>query len=143
MGYEWLVAIGVIAVAAVIAFIISSNNIQDQRKQYPKLAEISANYAKIDPSYGRIPLREGSSAYTENKSVITICLKDPTTGQEYDMNTLMYVALHELAHATTSEEGHGEMFKARFQELLKKGYQLGFYNPSIPMPPAYCGVKAT
>lgn len=141
--YEWVVALGVLAVIAVVAFIISRPSYQDQRSQYPKLAEISANYAKIDPEYGKIPIREGSSAYTENKSVITICLKDPETGHEYDMNTLMYVALHELAHATTKEEGHGDMFRARFQELLKKGYQLGFYNPNIPMPPAYCGVKAS
>ena len=140
--YEWFVALSVLAVIAVIAFIVSKSP-QDQRGQYPKLAQISANYAAIDPVYGNIPLREGSSAYTENKSVITICLKDPQTGHEYDMNTLMYVALHELAHATTREEGHGEAFKARFQELLKKGYQLGFYDPNIPMPPAYCGVRAS
>jgi len=141
--YEWVVALGVLAVVAVVAFIISRPGYQDQRSQYPKLAEISANYAAIDPAYGNIPIREGSSAYTENKSIITICLKDPTSGHEYDMNTLMYVALHELAHATNPEEGHGEMFRARFQELLKRGYQLGFYNPNIPMPPAYCGVKAS
>lgn len=140
--YEWIVALGVVLVVAAIAFIISKPSYQDQRSQYPQLQQISDNYAKIDPAYGKIPLREGTSAYTENKSVITICLKDPESGHVYDMNTLMYVALHELAHATTSEEGHGEKFKARFQELLKKGYQLGFYNPNIPMPPAYCGVKS-
>lgn len=141
--YEWLIALGVVLVIAAIAFVYSRGNQQDQRSQYPKLQEISNNYAKIDPEYGKIPIREGTSAYTENKSVITICLKDPMSGHEYDMNTLMYVALHELAHATIPEQGHGDKFRARFQYLLKRGYQLGFYNPNIPMPPAYCGVKAT
>ena len=107
---------------------------------HPILEEIRSNFKKINPEYAKIPLREGDSAYAENKSMITMCLKDPDSGLYYDMNTLHYVALHELAHIISINHGHGEEFKRNFAKLLKLGEKLGFYNPNIPMPNTYCGV---
>jgi len=109
--------------------------------KHPLLDQVRANFAKIDPKYGDIPLRSGSSAFTENKEVITLCLNEPGTGKEYDMNTLMYVALHELAHVISTSVGHGTEFKENFSKLLKKGADLGFYNPRKPIPVSYCDIK--
>lgn len=109
--------------------------------KHPLLDQIRANFAKIDPKYGEIPLRAGNSAFTENKEVITLCLTEPGTGKEYDMNTLMYVALHELAHVTSTSVGHGTEFKEKFSDLLKRGAKLGFYNPRKPIPVSYCDIK--
>jgi hypothetical protein len=109
--------------------------------KHPLLDEVRDNFSKINPKYTEIPLIEGDSAYTENKAAITLCLKDPKTNTYYDMNTIMYVALHELAHMVTSSTGHGKEFKKNFANLLRTGAQLGFYNPKKPMPSTYCGVK--
>ncbi len=105
------------------------------------LKKVRENFIKLDSSYSNIPLREGSSAYTENKSIITLCLKDPKSGYVYDMNTIMYVALHELAHMCSRTKGHDEEFQKNFTKLLKKATRLGIYNPNIPMPKSYCGVE--
>ncbi len=105
------------------------------------LDQIRANFAKIDPKYGEIPLRSGDSAFTENKEVITLCLVNPDTGKEYDMNTLSYVALHELAHVISTTQGHDETFKKNFALMLKKGAELGFYDPRKPIPIQYCRVN--
>lgn len=107
---------------------------------HPILNQVRANFSKIDPEYAKIPLREGNSAYTENKSVITLCLKDPETGKFYDINTVMYVALHELSHMVSKTHGHNNEFKQNFSGLLNEATKLGIYDPRKPIPPRYCGV---
>lgn len=105
------------------------------------LKKVRENFTKLHHSYATIPLREGSSAYTENKSVITLCLKDPISKNDYDINTIMYVALHELAHMVSHTKGHGKEFQTNFEKLLKKAHKIGIYNSNIPMPASYCGVN--
>ena len=109
----------------------------------PMLAQVRANFALLNPKYAEIPLRTGDSAYTENKEVITLCLINPDTNQYYDINTIMYVALHELGHCLTGvgQEEHGEAFKKNFADLLRKGAELGIYNPRQPIPATYCKTK--
>lgn len=108
----------------------------------PMLAQVRANFAKLNPRYAEIPLRTGDSAYTENKEVITLCLVNPDTGHYYDLNTIMYVSLHELSHVLTPEgqEEHGDTFKKKFADLLRKGAEIGIYNPRKPIPATYCKV---
>src|SRR5689334_25443726 len=74
---------------------------RDQTSSHPTLGLVRSNFTRLNPRYGKIPLRAGDSAYTENKEVITLCLVDPDTNHFYDINTIMYVALHELAHVIT------------------------------------------
>lgn len=113
--------------------------------KHPIIIKIKENFAKIDPVFEKIPVVDGDSSFTENKETITLCLVNPQTKQYYDMNTLMYVALHELAHVvtnnTTEEDSHGPAFQANFDKLLKKAQSLGFYNPKIPIPSTYCGIS--
>jgi len=109
---------------------------------HPILNKVRENFSKINVKFAEIPLREGDSAYTENKEVITLCLKDPTNGGKYyDMNTIMYVALHELAHVICESSGHGEEFKKKFSMLLRQAAKLGIYNPRIGIPATYCGLN--
>ncbi len=132
-----IVIFGVFILAAFVAYNYTQRSYFSTK--HPLLDQVRANFAKINPKYAEIPLRSGDSAFTENKEVITLCLADPNTGKDYDMNTLMYVSLHELAHVTSTTVGHGENFRKRFAELLKQGAELGFYNPRKPIPVSYCG----
>jgi len=109
---------------------------------HPILEKIRDNFIKLDPEYGKIPLRHGDSAYTENKAVITICLRDPETQKFYDMNTLMYVALHELAHVISISHGHNDEFKDNFYDLLSRASKAGIYDPTLPIPDTYCGIDS-
>jgi hypothetical protein len=107
----------------------------------PVLQQIKANFAKIKPDYANIPLYEGDSAYTENKETITLCLVDPDTNVEYDFNTVMYVALHELAHMVSKSQGHGEEFRDNFAKLLRDAAIKGIYDPSQSIPTTYCKIR--
>ena len=113
---------------------------RDDTNSVPLLRLVRANFAKLDPKFAEIPLHAGTSAYTDNKSVITLCLADPATGVSYDINTLMYVALHELAHVISVGIGHGEEFLANFAKLRERAEQLGVYDSSKPIAKTYCGV---
>jgi hypothetical protein len=104
------------------------------------LNNVKGNFSLIHPSLVKIPLSMDSSAYTEDKRRIALCLENPETKRPYDMNTIMYVSLHELAHILNKGFGHGDDFKKIFSGLLKKSSQLGFYDPKIPLPSVYCGV---
>lgn len=127
------------AIMAVAAYSYSQKSYFSSK--HPLLDEVRANFAKIDPKYASIPLRDGDSAFTENKEVITLCLVDPETKLNYDINTIMYVALHELAHVISTSQGHGEEFKKNFASLLKKGAELGIYDPRKPIPASYCSIR--
>ena len=122
-------------------FILDFTN-KDESDKHPVIKRIKDNFTKIDPVFSKIPIKSGDSAFTENKSVITLCLADPNNKKEYDMNTMMYVSLHELAHVITKSQGHTSEFKDNFSKLLRFGNKLGFYDPSKPMPTNYCGITS-
>ena len=132
------VVVLIVVLIAAAAFVLAPKSIVSSK--HPLLDQVRSNFAMIDPKHASIPLRIGDSAYTENKEVITLCLTDPDTNQYYDINTIMYVALHELAHVVSSNQGHGDEFKKNFADLLKKGAELGIYDPKKPIPAQYCKV---
>lgn len=85
---------------------------------------------------------EKSAAYTLNKSSeIRLCIRDEHGGFE-DINTSMFVILHELAHVMSISYGHGEEFKNNFSYITHLASGLGIYKPEDfkNEPKTYCGV---
>ena len=62
-----------------------------------------------------------------------------------DINTLTFVALHELAHVMTKSVGHTEEFWDNFSYLLKNSIKIGIYKYQNfkKKPVKYCGIKIT
>jgi hypothetical protein len=86
---------------------------------------------------------EKSAAYTLNKcSEIRLCIRT-TDGKFEDMNTSMFVVLHELAHVMSISYGHGDEFKEHFSFIVHLASKLGIYNPEDfrRSPKTYCGVQ--
>ena len=137
-GTQGLIIISVIGLVIISAFVLNRRSYYSDK--HPLLDQIRSNFAMLNSEYTQIPLKIGDSAYTENKSVITLCLKNPHTGKYYDMNTLMYVSLHELAHILSKTHGHNNEFKDNFATLLRQSSKIGIYNPQIPIPSTYCGI---
>ena len=85
------------------------------------------------------------TAYSVNKGEeICLCLREPKNELIIinDINTLMFVLIHELAHLMTPEIGHTDRFWKNMSYLLKKGsdvkkYELINYSTN---PVDYCGV---
>ena len=80
---------------------------------------------------------KGNKSYTINKKRIYMCLRDEK-GDVYDMNSLIYVLLHEYAHSLCKSVGHTEEFHTIFQALLREAERINIYDSRIPMAEPYC-----
>ncbi len=141
MNNKVLVIIAVLF-AVVLALIVIPPNFKEEHT--PVLDEIRRRLSIINPRFGRIPMRTGNKSYTEDKSYITLCTKNPKTGENYSINVLVYVALHEVSHTLTKADGdlsHADEFKANFSKLLREAAMKGVYDPNTPIPDTYCGIN--
>ena len=82
-------------------------------------------------------------SYSINKGdELIFCLRDKETNSLHDVNTMMFVAIHELSHIVTSENNHTELFWSNMRSLLKTAEEIGIYTPVDydRNPVEYCGV---
>ena len=89
------------------------------------------------------PQDEKYTSYTINKGEkIVFCLRSKVLEQIHDMNTLMYVVIHELGHVGCPEYGHTPLFKKIFKFLLEQSIVIGIYIPIDYRinPQSYCGM---
>jgi hypothetical protein len=82
------------------------------------------------------------TSYTINKSKFVFCLRDSATGKIHEINTLMYITLHELGHVCSPEFGHTELWQSIFKDLIKEGIRVGVYEDQnyVTNPINYCGL---
>lgn len=86
------------------------------------------------------------TAYSENKGEkIALCLnKNKKKGEDelIDLNTLTFVALHELSHIMTKSIGHKKEFWENFKFLLENAKASNIYQPIDynKNPSKYCGM---
>ena len=82
------------------------------------------------------------TAYSENKGEkIALCLsKKDNPNNLVDKNTLMFVAIHEMAHCMTKSVGHTKEFWDNFKFLLSKSSEINIYEPEDynKTPKMYC-----
>lgn len=66
-------------------------------------------------------------AFSVDKQSIHVCLRD-RAGAIEDLNTSMFVLIHELAHVATADYGHSQEFWANMRFLLELAERLGIYR---------------
>lgn len=85
------------------------------------------------------------TAFSENKGEkIAFCLNTTKEGNRLiDINTLTFVALHELSHVATESIGHKQEFWQTFKWVLQNAKEAGIYEPVDykKKPQEYCGMK--
>lgn len=114
-------------------------------KKYPDNEEVKRLCKNFNPSKicETLPTSE-HTAYSENKGEkIAFCLNTTKDGNKLiDINTLTFVALHELSHVMTESQGHKQIFWQNFKFLLQEAVELNLYAPvdykKNPQP--YCGM---
>ena len=84
------------------------------------------------------------TAYSEGKgSKLAFCLRKHKYEMELiDLNTLTFVALHELTHLMTKSIGHKKEFWDNFKFMLENATEAGIYDPVdySKKPREYCGL---
>ena len=119
------------------------------KKKYPEDDMVKRIIKNYNPKkiYETLPTSE-YTAYSENKGEkIAFCLdtEKNNNGKLIDINTLMYVALHELAHTSCKSIGHNDEFWSNFKFLIIQAKVIGIYNPIDYKnnPERYCGTNIT
>lgn len=116
---------------------LKENFISDERVQ------LLVNRFNPDVIQESLPNSSQTSYSLDKGRKIVFCLRSKDEKQEFvDMNTMMFVAIHEMAHVMTKDIGHTENFWDNMRFLLKKGIKCGVYT-SVDYsknPVRYCGV---
>jgi hypothetical protein len=88
------------------------------------------------------------TSYSVNKGEkVHLCLRQREGNNEslVDENVMVFVSLHEMAHAITPSVGHGPDFWNNFAWLLKQAEAAGIYQYQNfkARPVSYCGLQIT
>ena len=114
-------------------------------KKFPDNENVQRMVQKFNPTKisETLPTSE-YTAYSENKGEkLAFCLnKDKNGSKLIDINTLTFVAIHELAHIMTISEGHKQEFWQNFKFLLEQAKEANIYEPIDykKNPEPYCGM---
>ena len=124
------------------------NLVKHVGKKYPNRDNCKRLVSKFNPKkiYETLPTSE-YTAYSQNKGEkLAFCLNTKKNGGKLiDLNTLTFVAIHELAHIASKSIGHNEEFWNNFKFLLEEAEIIGIYKPEDykENPKNYCGMKIT
>jgi hypothetical protein len=128
--------------------IVNKTVIAHMKKKYADSSEVDVDFLvenyNGDALSEHIPKTTINTSYVLNKGdLIKLCLRDKKTGDFHDMNTLIFVNLHELSHLLDREYGHNKSFWRGFQTVLNEAVELGIYRPVDynKNPAIYCGLQ--
>ena len=108
-------------------YLINNKKKYEEFEEYINLLEKNLNTERTT-IYENIP-DSNLTSYTINKGEeLGFCLKSKITGKFHDINLLMYVAIHEMAHIACPEIGHDELFKNIFMFLTIEAINMGLYK---------------
>ena len=119
--------------------------VQHMKEKYSQRPDVQRLIDNFNPSriVETLPTSQ-HTAYSEDKGKkIAFCLqKHKEDMKRIDINTLTFVAIHELSHLMTESIGHEQAFWKNFKFLLKNAVAIGIYD-SIDyqqQPEPYCGM---
>ncbi len=120
------------------------------KHKYPTDARIQRLKANYNPDAISESLPSSKyTSYSVNKGErIVFCIRQrDDTDSLVDLNTMMFVAIHELSHLMTLSIGHTKEFWENMKFLLKeamaKDVQLYSYQPFHQKPEKYCKTLIT
>jgi hypothetical protein len=123
--------------------------VENVGQRYPERENVDRLVENFNPTTIKETLPTSQyTAYSENKGEkLAFCLnkKKKDNSNLIDSNTLMFVAIHEIAHIMTSSIGHTEEFWNNFKFLLDNAVELKLYTPVDykKEPEGYCGMDIT
>lgn len=135
-------------------YVVRNNEIQLEKLSKTQKSEFQTfkeDVKRIIKNYNTDALSENTpdssyTSYSENKGQkIVFCLRAKKTNKLVDLNTMMFVALHEMAHLMTKTIGHHPEFWENFRILLRIAIRNRIYQCQDYQIESedYCGTKIT
>ena len=121
------------------------------KDKYPDKPQVKQWVQNFTPDPSRFleatPDAEHTSYSVNKGEKVHLCLRQREGPNEtlVDENVMVFVAIHEMAHAITSTIGHGPDFWNNFAWLLKQAEANGIYKYQDfkSHPVSYCGLHIT
>lgn len=117
---------------------------------HDRIHQLMINYDQ-DRLYEISPLNKtGVTSYAEDKTTLILCLRKKLPNKDgvyelHDINTMMFVVLHELSHMMNDRWGHDKAsrFWTLFKFMLANAVECNVYKPIDygTHPITYCGLK--
>lgn len=133
MKIIFLIVIIVILLILIATIILLHHN-KNKGTIDPMLIQLKNDLIEIDPRVHHIEFYSNSESFTEDKYRIHICLYDENK-QYYPYNTLIEVAIHELAHSLCSvhdPKHETSEYLNLYQDLINRAVVLSLYDPEQP-----------
>ncbi len=117
-------------------------------EKYKDRENVNRLYKGFNPDkiYETLPTSK-YTAYSQNKGEkLAFCLNKEKDNKELiDINTLVFVAIHELSHIASKSVGHTDEFWGNFRFLLIEAKDIGIYKPEDynEQSKRYCGTDIT
>lgn len=118
-------------------------NINNFKSFKPYINQLKDNLSETNTVVYETDPKSNLTSYSVNKGEeLSFCLKSKKSGELHDINLIMYVAIHEMAHVACPEIGHGELFKKIFRKLAEEAIKIGIYKKVnfSNNPVEYCGM---
>lgn len=112
----------------------------------PRTVAIIASFHSERISEGGDNTKEYTSYSVNKGEKIVFCLRSRGDDEHLEnINMMMFVAIHELAHIATPSVGHTDEFWANMKFLLEEAMNIGVYAKQDfkNQPAKYCGVDVT
>ena len=128
---------------------------QIREKVVTLIAHLNSSYPnderaiRLSTNYRENSLKEGVddpryTSYSVNKGEeIVLCIRNK--GILMELNTMMFVVLHELSHLASESIGHTDEFWTNFRWILEEPINIGVYQHQEfnKKPIEYCGMSIT
>jgi predicted metal-dependent hydrolase len=125
-------------------YLVKNKNNYPEFKKYINLLEKGFNSNRTTIYENK--KNTDTTSYNVNKGEeMVFCLKDKKTNNLHNINLLIYVAIHEMAHIACPEIGHGDLFQKIFKFLTEIAIKLNLYTKYdfSSKPVDYCGMRLT
>lgn len=116
-------------------------------KKYPndeRIKRLQTNY--IPENICESAAHDQNTSYSVNKGEkVVFCIRSKENDKLEDINTLTFVAIHEMGHLASGTVGHNQEFWDNFEFLLKEAISIGLYEKVeySKNPQSYCGIQIT
>ena len=121
------------------------NHLSEKYPDDKDIKQLKKNYRPDSISEGKDDANYTSYSINKGEQIVFCIRSRDANNKLEDINTLMFVATHELAHLMTSSVGHTPQFWENFRRILEEAVTLGLYTKVdySKEPQSYCGIKIT
>jgi predicted metal-dependent hydrolase len=116
------------------------------KQEYPNDERVKLFKKRFDEdNIEETDVRDSGTSYSIDKGeTVSLCLRNKTSDKPlHDINLLMFVTIHEMAHIMAKSYGHNDEFGSLFVFLLQNAVRAGVYRNEDyeKNPKQFCGME--